>query len=190
MTCPKCGKVLVVSPEEMIMRDGVVVCPQCLSVFDAEGTVRESRPQGEYRTPEPESVADKPSTATPAQEDIRQSNQTAYSYCPYCGLGLPDGIRFCPYCGVRLVDGVEEPQEERAEDKIPVSIPSATDSKKDPSHKELLSYKGTPMLPFYNFRHMKEKEPASVAFKLVAYPIIVALLVIFIVIIYQGYRIM
>ena len=29
-TCPKCGKKLVVSEQQLIARDGLIVCPQCL----------------------------------------------------------------------------------------------------------------------------------------------------------------
>lgn len=29
-TCPKCGKKLDISNEQLIANDGVIVCPQCL----------------------------------------------------------------------------------------------------------------------------------------------------------------
>lgn len=87
-TCPNCGKELDVSLEEVTMREGVVVCPQCLSVFDMDGNTRDNdEPQGEVRKPQ----------GQPASE----AGDT-FSFCPECGHSLPAGVNFCPYCGTKL----------------------------------------------------------------------------------------
>ena len=48
-TCPKCGKKLEISNEQLIANDGVIVCPQCLlqahqPIPKARVTAREDNP--------------------------------------------------------------------------------------------------------------------------------------------------
>ena len=35
----------------------------------------------------------------PAIEDVRQQEQPAGRFCPYCGFALQEGFAFCPKCG-------------------------------------------------------------------------------------------
>lgn len=37
LSCPHCGKNVSISPEELAVTGGVVICPQCLAQFVAEG---------------------------------------------------------------------------------------------------------------------------------------------------------
>ena len=45
-TCPKCGKKLEVSNEQLIANDGVIVCPQCL--LQARQPVPKARADGSH----------------------------------------------------------------------------------------------------------------------------------------------
>ena len=75
-TCPKCGKKLEVSNEQLIANDGVIVCPQCLlqahqPIPKARVTVREDK--------------EAPRTTTPKrkpQQSISFENNTPPEYKP------------------------------------------------------------------------------------------------------------
>ena len=56
-TCPKCGKKLEISNEQLIANDGVIVCPQCL--LQAHQPI----PKAHVRAHE-----DKPSASTPKRQ--------------------------------------------------------------------------------------------------------------------------
>ena len=80
LTCPQCAKAIKMSLEELSTAKGVVVCPQCLREFRAEGI--ELLPQ------RPAPVPDEAAGAL---------------FCHDCGHRLPqEGLKFCPYCGVSL----------------------------------------------------------------------------------------
>lgn len=69
-TCPKCGKKLTVSDEQLIAQNGVIVCPQCLC------TAEQPLP----KRPEPKREA------KPAQADtVQQRRQPRKSPPPYKG---------------------------------------------------------------------------------------------------------
>ena len=77
--CPKCGKIIDMTLEELALSKKVVVCPQCLNEFLAQGV---DIPASMLRT----NVA-----TTSAQKQL---------YCHSCGESLPvAGLKFCPYCG-------------------------------------------------------------------------------------------
>ena len=75
-TCPKCGKKLDISNEQLIANDGVIVCPQCLlqayqPIPKARITAREDK--------------EKPRTTAPrrkAQQSISFENNTPPEYKP------------------------------------------------------------------------------------------------------------
>ena len=73
-TCPKCGKKLEVSNEQLIANDGVIVCPQCL--LQAHQPI----PKARITTRE-----DKPGTTAPRrkpQQSISFENSTPPEYKP------------------------------------------------------------------------------------------------------------
>ena len=77
--CPQCDKVIDMTLEELALSKKVVVCPQCLNEFLAQGV---DIPASMLRT----NVATKS-----AQKQL---------YCHSCGESLPvAGLKFCPYCG-------------------------------------------------------------------------------------------
>ncbi len=77
--CPQCGKVIDMTLEELALSKKVVVCPQCLNEFLAQGVdIPASMPRTNVAT-------------------TRASRQL---YCHSCGESLPvAGLKFCPYCG-------------------------------------------------------------------------------------------
>ena len=78
--CPQCSKVIDMTLEELALSKKVVVCPQCLNEFLAQGV---DIPASMLRT----NVA----TTKRASKQI---------YCHNCGESLPvAGLKFCPYCG-------------------------------------------------------------------------------------------
>ena len=78
--CPQCSKVIDMTLEELALSKKVVVCPQCLNEFLAQGV---DIPASMLRT----NVA----TTSKASKQI---------YCHNCGESLPvAGLKFCPYCG-------------------------------------------------------------------------------------------
>lgn len=77
--CPQCSKIIDMTLEELALSKKIVVCPQCLNEFLAQGV---DIPASMLRT----NVA-----TTSAQRHI---------YCHNCGESLPvAGLKYCPYCG-------------------------------------------------------------------------------------------
>ena len=89
-TCPKCGKKLYVSNEQLIATDGVIVCPQCLlqarqPIPKALVTAR-SETSTEQQRQQPDINFDtdtppeyKPSTPPPPRKRMKQAS-TSYRY--------------------------------------------------------------------------------------------------------------
>lgn len=88
--CPQCGKVIDMTLEELALSKKVVVCPQCLNEFLAQGV---DIPASMLRT-------------KAATSNARQL------YCHSCGESLPvEGLKFCPYCGAsQNLLGIESQQ--------------------------------------------------------------------------------
>ena len=79
--CPQCEKVIDMTLEELALSKKIVVCPQCLNEFLAQGV---DIPASMFRT----------RVATSASSVSKQL------YCHSCGESLPvAGLKFCPYCG-------------------------------------------------------------------------------------------
>lgn len=179
--CPRCGKIVVVSQEEIAMRDGVVVCPQCLAMFDTDGSLHVSSDTGLSR-------ASQPLTADSATQ------QAHYCYCPDCGKPLPADVNFCPYCGISLKNltkttpspavAVAQPIVQ-AEPVVaqPVAMGAAIETGVPVT--EAPSW--VPVYPTYHYRkHKWGHGPASLRTRIAAYIIIAALLILFVFIVYQG----
>lgn len=95
-TCPKCGKKLDISNEQLIANDGVIVCPQCLlqaqqpipkaritrrSEPSTEQPPRRKQPDINFDTDTPPEY--KSSTPPPPKQRMKQAS-TSYRYT---GLG-------------------------------------------------------------------------------------------------------
>lgn len=77
--CPQCGKVIDMTLEELALSKKVVVCPQCLNEFLAQGV---DIPASMLRT------------------NVATKGSQRQLYCHSCGESLPvAGLKFCPYCG-------------------------------------------------------------------------------------------
>ena len=85
-TCPKCGKILNISNEQLVANDGVVVCPQCL--LQARQPVPTARVAARY------DAADK-ATTPPPRKSSKTSTPPAHKNRPkqakasyrYTGVG-------------------------------------------------------------------------------------------------------
>ena len=181
LSCPHCGKNVSISPEELAVTSGVVICPQCLAQFAAEGV---DLPQVERHEP----------ASAPVASAVRDGGDTE-RFCYACGKELPDhqGLRFCPFCGVPLLAN-----EQSQSAKEPVAAPiarqprSATAAKASDSKSSAKSsssatssanaYRYVPNV----FSKELPPEPPSLRFKILAYSIIMVLLAIFGFIIYKG----
>lgn len=79
-TCPKCGKKLDVSNEQLIANDGVIVCPQCL--LQARQPVPKKRPAASGNastTPPPRKSNQVENTPPPHKTRMKQAS-TSYRY--------------------------------------------------------------------------------------------------------------
>lgn len=79
-TCPKCGKKLDVSNEQLIANDGVIVCPQCL--LQARQPIpqkRETTSVNTSSTPPPRKSNQVENTPPPHKTRMKQAS-TSYRY--------------------------------------------------------------------------------------------------------------
>lgn len=84
-TCPKCGKKLEISDEQLVANDGVIVCPQCLLQAHQPLPARSARSARrqqdiDFSTP-PEYH---PATPPPHKTRMKQAN-TSYRYTGLSG---------------------------------------------------------------------------------------------------------
>ncbi len=184
-TCPRCGKVMEVSAEEVAMRGGVVVCPQCLAVFDLDGNLRTEQPQHTTRHIEEE----------PAREQAAPAAQNAvnepYHYCPECGKPLPEGVKFCPYCGTSLATPTAPPsptpQPQPKREEQPRATQAASTTSKGDKKQATKTTQWAPVMPTLHYRpHKWGSGPASVRARLVGYTVILAELAVLAYTVYQG----
>ena len=107
-TCPKCGKKLEVSNEQLIANDGVIVCPQCLlqahqPIPKARITAREDKERPHTTAPrrKPQQSISfenstppeyKPSTPPPHKTRMKQAT-TSYRYTGLTGSNDNDTKR-------------------------------------------------------------------------------------------------
>lgn len=190
-TCPRCGKVVVVSAEELAMRNGVAVCPQCLAVFDMDGNVQQPRVNNTARqisdnAPETVSAAPHPAPSQASAAPVTE----AFRFCPECGKPLPAGVKFCPYCGLRLaapaasaprVQAAMATESPAVADKPAASAPEENERQLPPAAK------WAPVFPTVHYRMRKwGAGPASPRAKFVGYTTIFLLLALFAFIVYQG----
>ena len=179
LSCPHCGKNVSISPEELAVTGGVVICPQCLAQFVAEGV---DLPKVERHEPAP---------VASAEHDNRGSER----FCYGCGKELPDhqGLRFCPFCGVPLLANEQsQPAREPVVATVATQPRTAVSAKasgsKSSSKLSSSSSSNTNAYRYVPNVYSKElpPEPPSLRFKILAYSIIMVLLAIFRFIIYKG----
>lgn len=83
-TCPKCGKKLDISNEQLIANDGVIVCPQCL--LQARQPIPKARVAARADSPAPPPPhKTNPTSSTPPPHRTRMKQATT-SY-QYTGIG-------------------------------------------------------------------------------------------------------
>ena len=94
--------------EELALSKKVVVCPQCLNEFLAQGV-------------------DIP--ATMLRTHVASTRASRQIYCHSCGESLPvAGLRFCPYCGASQSLEVAPPTAAGTPGDAPVATPRADES--------------------------------------------------------------
>ncbi|MGM9869975.1 MAG: MJ0042-type zinc finger domain-containing protein [Sodaliphilus sp.] len=86
--CPKCGRKIEISADELHAQKGMVVCPKCLTTFRAPRITDDD----DDETPPPIPVRKRKSEPAP-----RKSTATV-RYCNKCGKPLPPGKTTCPSC--------------------------------------------------------------------------------------------
>ena len=167
------------SLEELSLRDGLVVCPQCLTAYQAveQGTL-----------PPQVSRLEDSTTATHAKR-----------FCPHCGEKIGQGINFCPYCGGNLRDDAASSpddvvktassRETGIHDKEQVSQQGANKHRhgnpdKDDEPQQTFDWK--PIIPSYRLAQIRRSEPASPRFQAFAIATILALLALLAFIVYHA----
>lgn len=80
-TCPKCGKKLDISNEQLISNDGVIVCPQCLlqarqPVPTARVAARYDEADAATATPPPYNSSKNTSTPPPYKPRMKQASNS------------------------------------------------------------------------------------------------------------------
>lgn len=80
-TCPKCGKKLDISNEQLIANDGVIVCPQCL--LQARQPIpkkRSTTASGDSSTTPPPRKASQAANTPPPHKTRMKQASTSYRY--------------------------------------------------------------------------------------------------------------
>lgn len=161
------------SLEELSLRDGLVVCPQCLTA---------------YQVVEPGELS------PPVDKRGNTKMASAMRFCPHCGESIGEGINFCPYCGGNLhaASAVATATSAKSHD-TPASHPMHGPSDKETSNhrqggraekEQLFDWK--PIIPSYRLAQVRQREPASLRFQAFAISIIIALLALLAFIIYKA----
>ena len=183
---------MVMSQEELVIHDSQVVCPQCLAVcryVDGALVVHDD--------------SDAPYRHTAS---VHVTKQESTKFCHSCGKQLPSGIKFCPYCGADLSAPFSDPKavESKPEPARVQAKPQATkpvaakveqptpSSGTQPAHNQVED-----KLRTMSRRYSSDMRPRlhqngtmpSRGFKIVAYGIIIALLVVLVCFIVAGLNI-
>ena len=87
-TCPKCGKKLEISNEQLVSNDGVIVCPQCL--LQARQPVPTARVAARYdevdaATTPPHRKSSNSETTPPPHKPRMKQAKTSYRYTGLSG---------------------------------------------------------------------------------------------------------
>ncbi len=161
------------SLEELSLRDGLVVCPQCLTG---------------YQVVEPGELS------PPADKRGDTKMAPAKRYCPHCGESIGEGINFCPYCGGNLhatsadvTANLAKAENTPASHSMHASHDKETaDRHGNHTEKEQQLFDWKPIIPSYRLAQVRRSEPASLRFQAFAISIILALLALLAFIIYKA----
>lgn len=165
------------SLQELSLRDGLVVCPQCLTSYQAveAGSLT---PPGDNR---------------PSAKDTRVMH-----YCPHCGESIGDGINYCPYCGGNLHvsrPAVLSPTDPDAQQSDHDTLPSTHRPRHSATRQqggaetesdEQQTFNWKPIIPSYRLAQIRRQQPASPRFQAFAIAVILALLALLAYIIYHA----
>jgi DNA-directed RNA polymerase subunit RPC12/RpoP len=77
-TCPKCGKKLDISNEQLIANDGLIVCPQCL--LQARQPVPTARVAAKYDKVDESTKSPQSTTSPPPHKPRMKQATTSYRY--------------------------------------------------------------------------------------------------------------
>lgn len=93
--CPQCGKVILLSHDELVSQGHLVVCPQCLSEFEVAPAAPDAEKLGEGASGYGRHTVD---------ISVQPANRQAYATfaCTVCGNQLQSNFNFCPFCGRRI----------------------------------------------------------------------------------------
>ena len=92
--CPKCGRKMELSADELRAQKGMVVCPQCLTTFKAPHF-----DDDDDELPPPIPVRKSKSQPAPRKsQPAPRKSGTEVRYCNRCGAPLPAGKTVCPAC--------------------------------------------------------------------------------------------
>ena len=92
--CPKCGRKMELSADELRAQKGMVVCPQCLTTFKAPHF-----DDDDDELPPPIPVRKRKSQPAPHKpQPAPRKSGTEVRYCNRCGATLPAGKTVCPAC--------------------------------------------------------------------------------------------
>ena len=83
-TCPKCGKKLDISNEQLIANDGVIICPQCL--LQAHQPIPTARVAAKYDQADAATTPPKRTQSTTPPQHKPRMKQAKTSY-RYTGIG-------------------------------------------------------------------------------------------------------
>lgn len=92
--CPKCGRKMELSADELRAQKGMVVCPQCLTTFKAPHF-----DDDDDELPPPIPVRKRKTQPAPRKpQPAPRKSGTEVRYCNRCGAHLPAGKTVCPAC--------------------------------------------------------------------------------------------
>lgn len=162
LTCPHCQKTINVSQEEIALRGGKVVCPQCLGSYHIHTDL--------------------------TAEQVLAARGRKKPLCPVCSREVPSDadVSFCPYCGSSLHPAKPEPEPEPE----PEQPKPAREKNKPRSHHSNHHSNRQPvnLVPTLQYHHYQEPaQPASLRFQAAAWAVILALLAVLAYILYQSY---
>ena len=163
--CPQCGKIVDVWQEELSLRGGMVVCPQCLTPYDSQHQAE--LPAG-HRTP------------------VATTRKPQRHYCTHCGHALQGDINYCPYCGT----SVKKERQATLTKQPPVISAAATIAATTPPP-PVKPASGSnavwqPVLPSYRLHAPTRRQPASLRFRIAAVIVIAILLAVLGLIVHAG----
>ena len=175
-----------------MIHDSQVVCPQCLAVcryIDGALVVHDD--------------SDAPYRHTAS---VTSTKQETTKFCHHCGKKLPGGIKFCPYCGTDLSAPFSQPKavekkpeptrvqakpqetkpvEAKVEQPKPSGVRQSSHNQVEDKLRTMSRHYSSSVRP----RLHQHGTMPSRGFKIAAYSIIIALLVVLVCIIIAGLNI-